>query len=189
MKKHILGAAIFGFIFASFAVAFAVFYSPQLPQIPEVKQDSITGNPVISYGKTSCFRNNRKNISVEVVNSQYFFDEDKIYSEIKLAWNGSGAPPKKIYLTTLASVTENKVNNSFGGVVQILENPFKDATEKTFKVVSRSSDNKKIKAQDNLYVIATASEDSNGEISESSKSFSEKKEVVFVHGESSVLRK
>lgn len=189
MKKHLLGLAIFSIIFASFAFTFAFFYAPQIPQIAEIDEKVSDKQPIAGYGKTSCFRNSRKNISVKVVNSQYFFDEDKIISEIKLVWNGAGAPPEKIYLTTLISVSENKVENSFGGVVQILEEPFDDAKENTFKVVSRGSHNKKINKQNNLYVVAAASEFSGDETEQISKNVSEAKEVVFVHGESSIIGK
>lgn len=189
MKKHILGAAIFSVIFVSFAFVFAFFYSPQIPQITEVEPEINGKQPVVNYRKTSCFPKNRKKISVEVVNSHYFFDEDKVYSEIKLTWNASSTPPEKIYLTTVVSASEDKAGNSFGGVFQILEEPFKDATEKTFKVVSRASDNKKIKIKDNLYVVAAASEYSGDETEEASKSFSDSKEVLFVHGKSSIIGK
>ena len=38
MKKHLLGLAIFSFIFASFAVAFAFLYAPKIRKVEEVKQ-------------------------------------------------------------------------------------------------------------------------------------------------------
>ena len=187
MKKHLFGLAIFSFIFAAFAFAFAFFYAPQIPQLAEVDEKVSDKQHIGIYGKTSCFRNNRKNISVQVVNSQYFSDEDKIISEIKLDWNGAGAPPEKIYLTTLISASANNAENSFGGVVQILEEPFEDGTRKTFKVVSRGSHNKKVNKQNNLYVVASASEFSGEETEQINKNVSEAKEVVFVHGESSII--
>ncbi|HEX8639506.1 MAG TPA: hypothetical protein VF692_15660 [Pyrinomonadaceae bacterium] len=189
MKKHLLGLAIFSFIFASVAFAFAFFSASQITQIAEVDEEINDRQPFGGYGRTSCFRNSRKNISVKVVNSQYIFDEDKIISEIKLVWNGTGTPPEKIYLTTLVSASENTSENSFGGVVQILEQPFDDAEENTFKVVSRGSHNKKVNKQNNLYVVAAASEFSDGETAQNNKNVSEAKEVVFVHGGSSIIGK
>ena len=38
MKKHLLGLAIFSFIFAAFAIAFAYFYAPKVLEINEVKR-------------------------------------------------------------------------------------------------------------------------------------------------------
>ena len=143
MKKHIFGAMVFGFIFVLFAFVFGVFSIQQIPKISEVEVETNDKQIAGNQHKTSCFPKLRKKLSVEVVNSHYFFDEDKIYSEIKLTWNGSGDPPKKVYLTTMVSVSNDKSENSFDGVFQILEEPFTDGAEKTFEVVSRGSGNKK----------------------------------------------
>ena len=187
MKQHILGLAIFSFIFASFAVVFAFFNTPSLPEIAEAEQNNNGKQPFFSYGNF-CSRGSRKNLSVEVVNSELHFDKGRIISEVKLTWNGVDTPPKGIYLlTTVNSISAEKSVNSFDGVYRILKNPFENATEKTIKVVSRMSVNKQIKTEDNLSVIAIASEFTDDQTEETNKSYSERKEVVFVHGENSII--
>jgi hypothetical protein len=195
MKKHLFGLAVFSFIFAAFALTSAFFYAPPIPQVAEIEENYAAAHRIVSYEKTSCFRSSRKKLSAEVINSQYFFDQDKIISEVKLVWRGSGIPPEKVYLTTIVSGSEDKPSAAFGGVYQVLEAPFQSGREKTFTVISRESGNIKIKKQDNLYVVTAVSEFSGvetGAINKSvynDKSFSEAKEVVFVHGESSIIGK
>lgn len=191
MKKHILGATIFSFIFASFVFAFAFFNAPPIPEIAAVDEKVKDNQRINPFGLTSCSRSSsRKKISVEIINSEFHLDENKIVSEVKLDWNGTDAPPKTIYLlTSVASNSGRKSTASFDGVFQILENPFNHEMNKTFKVVSRIFSNKKINTDENLYVVAVASESADDESTEINKSFSETKAVVFVHSKNSVFEK
>jgi hypothetical protein len=85
--------------------------------------------------------------------------------------------------------TERSIRRCLSG----FRSSFSKRQRKNFTVISRESGNIKIKKQDNLYVVTAVSEFSGvetGAINKSvynDKSFSEAKEVVFVHGESSII--
>jgi hypothetical protein len=179
MKKHILGAVVFSFIFASFAFAFALFYEPPIPQIAEVKVNQAVAPRFEKYEKTSCFRSNRKGLSAEVLSSHYIANENKIISKIKFVWSGAGEPPKTVSSATMFSTIENENENSFG-TMQLFEKPFQAANEKTVTVVTKVSD-AKIKKQDNLYVVSSVFDSLDGEISSINKAASERKEVLTIH--------
>jgi hypothetical protein len=142
MKKLIFGFALFSFIFALFAFIFAFTYAPAIPQIAEVNEKIEVIRPSASHEKTSCFRNSsRKKLSSEIVSSHYLADTNKIISEVKLVWNGAGDPPEKVSVTVMISNLKNE-KSSFEGTLQIFVQPFDTASEKTFTVVSRVSDEK-----------------------------------------------
>jgi len=189
MKKHILGLGIFSFIFASFAFAFAFFYAPPIPQIEEVKIENKDKVEIVNYQKTSCFRKRIKEITSEVVSSQLFLDEEKIISEIKLSWNGSGEPPQKVSVMTNFFTLKNEGKSSFG-TLQVFDKPFNGVTEKTFTVVSKISDNQRIGKHNNFYVISSASDYYSADKPvEPDKGTAEATQVLFVHGNSSIIKK
>ena len=66
MKKHLLGAAIFSFIFLSFSLAFAFFYPPPVTQFPEVRIEIDGRMETVGKGKTSCFGKREKDITYEI---------------------------------------------------------------------------------------------------------------------------
>ena len=179
MKKHLLGLAIFSFIFSAFAFVFAVSVVPPIPQIAEVKVNYIPENSVSGYRQTSCFRGNRKKLSVEVINSHYITAENKIISKIKFVWTGADVPPEKINSITMFSSSENGNENLFSAA-QIFENPFLSANEKIVTVVTKIS-GATIRKQDNLYVISSVFDPSNWEHSSGNKISSETKEVLTIH--------
>jgi hypothetical protein len=189
MKQHFLGLIIFSFIFASFAFAFAFFYAPPIPQIGEVEENFELTQPIKRYEKTSCFPKRTKEITSEVVSSQLFLDEEKIISEIKLSWNGSGEPPKKVSVMTNFFTLKNDGKFSFG-TLQVFDEPFNGETEKTFSVVSRITDKQKIGKHNNFYVISSASDfysaDTKGE---PDKGIADATQVLFVHGDDSIIKK
>lgn len=94
MKKHILGLAIFSFIFVSFAFAYAFLCAPSLPKVEEVK------TPVYVSEKRSSCRKSFNEISYEVVSSQLDLKEKKLTTLILLKWNGSGSAPTNVYVNT-----------------------------------------------------------------------------------------
>jgi len=189
MKKHILGLGIFSFIFASFAFAFAFFYVPPIPQIGEVADKTEAEQSIKKFEKTSCFRKRTKELSSEVVSSQLFLDEEKIISEIKLSWNGSGEPPQKVSVVTNFFTLKNEGKSSFG-TLQVFDKPFNGVTEKTFTVVSKISDNQRIGKHNNFYVISSASDYYSADKTvEPDKGTAEATQVLFVHGNSSIIKK
>jgi len=188
MKKHILGFAIFNFIFASFAFLFAFFYAPPIPQIAEVKEKIEIKPSTDRFKKTSCFTKKQKNISHEVISSQYFTDEGRVISKIKLVWNGDGAPEKVTVNSTFFTL-KNYQKNSFG-TFQILENPFSDSNEKIVTIVSRISENERIEKSENLYAFFNVSEGSWTDTSAGSVlTLANSTEVLSVHGSSSIIKK
>ena len=188
MKKHILGLGVFGFIFASFAFAFAFFYAPPIPQIGEVRETDEIRQSNKKHEKTSCFRKKTKEITSSVVSSQLFLEDQKIISEIKLSWNGAGAPPKVVNVTTNFFTLKNQDKSSFE-TLNILVAPFKDSTEKTFTVVSKISGSQKIEKQNNFYAVSSISDyNSADEKNEVKNQLDQATQVLFVHGSDSVVR-
>ena len=188
MKKHILGFALFNFIFASFAFISAFFYAPPIPYVAEVKEQTEIKHSSDKSKKTSCFPGKRKNISHEVISSQYFMDEGKVISKIKLVWSGDSAPEKISVNSTFFTLKNYKKNNF--GTFQVLENPFSDTNEKIVTIVSRVSDNQRIEKGENLYAFFNVSEGYSTETSaESVITLANSTEVLSVHGNNSIIKK
>lgn len=185
MRKHILGFAIFNFIFASFAVAFAYFYAPPIPRIAEVNQQPPVFKPEF---KRYCHNKKTKSVSAEVISSQFISGKDKIFSKVKISWNGFGAPPEKLYVTTLI-FTPNGVNKESFGTYQILEQPFKDASEKTFTLISSASGTKKIDENTNLYARFRVTENDKSDKLTVEKELTDAVPVFYVHGDDFVIEK
>lgn len=95
MKKHILGFAVFGFIFASFAVAFAIINAPAIPQGDAVE---VFGVPVYKAEKPSSCRKSAKKLSYEIISSHYDLTKLKLYTRVSLKWNGHEAAPKNLFV-------------------------------------------------------------------------------------------
>ena len=176
MKKHIFGFALFGFIFTIFAVAFAYFYAPPLPQIFAVDEKIYVKEITAIDNKPTYCKKQENKLSAEVINSQYFVGKNKLISEVKLVWNGTGEPPKKVSVTTMFSDLDKSYGHSFGDV-QIIENPFESASEKVLTFVSRGEENMNIAKDENFYVVTGVSVyPSDGQYKK--QNLSEKKAVV-----------
>ncbi len=178
MKRHLLGFAIFSFIFASFAVAFARVYVQEIPSISEVNQQPVYHSEI----KTSCWKKSKqsKNIQYEVISSQYFYGENEVVSKIKLTWKGDGNVPKKINVVAKFSSTGNSskvtVENS-----QFFESPLSDSNSSFIKVVSKLGVKDRFDRKKNLYAHFTIF-DENSETN-NPKTFASLSPtpVVFVH--------
>lgn len=97
MKKHILGLAVFSFIFAFFAVAYAFIYAPSMPEGDTVE---VFGVPVYKSEKpTSCHKSAKK-LSYEVISSQLDLQKKKLYTRVLLKWNGREPAPKSLFVNT-----------------------------------------------------------------------------------------
>lgn len=187
MRKHIFGFAIFSLIIFSFAMAFAFFYAPPIPRKEEVKQ------PVIQKDKPSekptyCVKRT-KDITYQVESSQFYLETGKLISKIKLTWNGSGEPPKKIYLNThLFTLNQNKDEKILDS--EISYNPFVNGNEATILIELNGAKANWINGKNNLYVVFDFSTDySSGNYIEESRKLAEAKQVLFVYGENSVVKK
>lgn len=150
MKKHILGFAIFSFIFASFAFAFTYFYAPPIPQI-QVEEEKIEIQ-VETVEKTSCFKQKKKDISYQIQYTQFDSDNNQFISKIYASWIGKGDAPKQLIVgTKVYTLGENQ--NIQHSAPTVFNEPFKDGKEALlvvkFKLPNVIFENKK----QNLYAI------------------------------------
>lgn len=201
MKKHILGFAIFSFIFASFAVAFAYFYAPPIPQISEVKTSVYQSDSRNTCRKK---RSTATNIKYEVISSEYFYNQNIIVSRIKLTWNGYGNAPEKI--SVIPQFASNGDSHKRKGNSQFFNRPFTDSGIITvIGDFSEDSDsvsakyNKKFDRKKNLYAYFTIFDENSETNNPATFISTNPAPVVFVHngyfgygsgsGESSEVRK
>lgn len=190
MKKHLLGFAIFSFIFAAFAVLFAFLYAPKIPQtgqVEEVKQ------PVFERDvRNMCNMKSINNINnrFEVISTQIDLDKKQLISQIRMKLDRYGGVPKnlfvspKLYTERQAEVKEFDVKDVRVETLEIR----KDTNEAIFDVVTDLSKSQKIERKENFYVQfeINATYENSLEI----KNFrTEAKPVLFIHGESSIIEK
>lgn len=126
MKKHLVGAAVFGIIFLSVSLAFAFFNAPSITQIAEV-QVEIDGRmeTVVGSGKTSCFGKREKDIAYEIQSTQFDSDNDQFIAKIAAIWKGKGEPPKILHVKTeVYTLEQDKTAPRFHS--SIFVTPFKD---------------------------------------------------------------
>jgi hypothetical protein len=186
MKKHILGFALFSFIVASFAFAYAFFFAPSLVSKEAVKPpvtQTETRTETPYYSRTRC-----KKFSYEVLSSQYFVDENKIVTKIRVSQNESVAPAK-IFVTTSFSSAGN-IDKNTSVTYQIIENPFAEGREKIVTLVSRVNDGRKINIDENLYASVAVTDSDGATGYKKSEEIMQTKPVLFVYGEktSRILR-
>lgn len=179
MKKHFIGFTLFSLIVASFVLVYAFFYAPACPPKeavkPPVPQTVTRTEPRRSYCNL-----NRNKLSYEVLSSQYFVDENKIVSRIRVSLNGSvRVAPSKIYVGTTFSSAGNGGESRFGDY-EVVENPFAESREKIVTVVSKAVNGRTIYIDENLYVRVSVS-DYEGSVK--SADVTQAKAVLFVYGE------
>lgn len=183
MKKHILGFALFKLIVISFAVASAFFNVPPIPTLPKVEE---ARPPVIESNYRASCRKNRQSparpISTEIITSNYFYDENKIVTRIRVTLDSAAsALPDKIYVTASYSPAGEMKKDSFGDL-QIFENPFVSGLTRELTIVTRVSGSEKIGADDNLYVLINVSDADNSGRYKSKDNITQAKEVLTVYG-------
>ncbi len=188
MKKHILGLGIFGFIFASFAFAFAFFYVPPIPQIAEVDGKIELEKPLANNKKTSCFHKKTKLISHYVETTQLDIEKGKLISNIRLKWNGGNELPKTVYLHTKFYSSEYNKDIKFVDTI-MLTNPFNDGTEKSIVIESDVSGISNISKVKNFYAEFGASDHFSNECFSETFDSWQSKQVLLVHGNSSIIKK
>ena len=182
MKKHIFGFVLFGLIVASFALVYAFFNAPSIPP-RETVQPPVAQTETREEKPYYC--NIRRNkLSYEVQGSQFFLDENKVISKIKITWNGYAKAPNKVYLDGHFFTLENKNSNAFGDS-QILDEPFKDSNEKVFTIVTNVSSNRKFDEKVNLYGGFEIS-DKMPEAGGHGITLADSHQVLFVHGKNSM---
>lgn len=183
MKKHIFGFMLFSLIVASFVLAYAFFYAPAIPPKEAVKPPV---PQMVSRTEPQTYCNLKKNnLSYEVLSSQYFVDENKIVSKIRVSLNDSARyAPSKIYIGTTFSSAGNIGQNGFGDN-QVVENPFSESREKIVTIVSKITDGKKIDIDENLYVLFSVTDYDGSTNYKKSTDVTQAKAVLFVYGDKS----
>lgn len=186
MKKHLLGLAIFSFIFASFAALFAFLYAPKIPQISRIEE---IRRPVFENDRRYRCNKKSENIKFEVISTQYNLDEMKLISKVKMTLDSYGTMPSRVVVATNLYTSEKTEIPVSDVEIKNFE-PKNIQDEVVFYVVSDLGKNKAISRKENLYArfnfFVTAGD--RRQIVKSSAD-NEVKSVLFVHGESSVIKK
>ena len=188
MRKHILGFAIFNVIVISFGLVFAFLNAPAIPKRDEVKQPLLQSKePAVKYDYRSRCRKNQpeqtKQFSSEIISSNYFFNENKIVSKIRVSLENGAKLPEKLYVSANYSIAGKTAPDGFGDR-QVIENPFNADRERIITIVSPLSGRAKIDAKDNLFVAVNVGDDSLADRYKTKADFTQVKEVLFVHGKS-----
>ncbi len=179
MKKHLFGFAIFSFIFASFAVAFAYFYAPPIPQISVIEENEPFQLITESVEKTSCFGVTKKDISYQIQYTQYDSDNDQFISKMYVTWKGNGEAPKKLFVATkIYTLEQRKFAEHFSSMV--FTEPFENSKTAMLIVKFKIPENLFDKKQ-NLYATFNFSESSNDEYEFSSGTTTESQSVLYFH--------
>ena len=177
MKKHILGFAIFSFIFASFAFAFTYFYAPPIPQISEVKI------PVYQFESRNTCRKKRStatNIKYEIISAQYFYNQNKIISKIKLTWNGVGDAPSKINIVAKIG-TSDELSNERIISPQFFDKPFLSSNFSIVELVIDNLGTERFDRKKNLYADFTIFDENSDTDNPDTFGSMNPTSVVFVH--------
>ena len=182
MRKHIFGFALFSFIFLSFAAVFALFRAA--PVVNVAVEEILPPNFTVEK-ETYCPKRTQSNaLSYEIIGSYFFYDESRIVSRIRISWNRNTPPPAKIYVTTkIASASGENIFVKGSGI----ESPFAESNSQIITVVSRISNRESVK-DSNLYVSANVTDDKDSVNYEKSNG-APPTQVIFVHGESSIIKK
>jgi hypothetical protein len=185
MRKHIFGFALFSLIFVSFAVVFALFRTTPISTVREIKPPVI-----VTEEKNYCPKKTAEAnaISHEIIGSSFFYDESRVVTTIRIWWNKTSPPPAKVYITTHFSEIGSVDGKGFGDE-KILENPFAESNEKIVTVVSRVSNREAIDKNVNLYVFANVTDYADSMSYMKGGETVIAKEVLLVHGESSIIKK
>lgn len=181
MRKHILGATIFGFIFAVFAVPFTFFYAPPIPQVAEVRIENEGRPEIVSNGKTSCFGKREKDITYEIQSTQFDSDNDQFISKIYATWKGKVEPPKKLYVKTeVYTLKQNKTMPRLNSTV--FDKPFESDKTATLVIKFKVPEYRDFDYKQNLYAIFKFAQSSNENINSfTNENVSNTQSVVYFH--------
>lgn len=187
MKKHIIGFTIFAFIVGSFVSIWALFgyFTQTVPNVPKVESDNL---PVfVSDTRRSCSKQKREKISYEIVNSYYFDDEKTVVSTLRLKWNGFGIPPENLVFTpkfVIGGKEATAVGKSQSRQVNLNDMPDGSPRELNMSV-SVNQPFSKNDLKENIYVDFNISSESGEQFGLNKPS--NPKQVILVHGESSII--
>jgi hypothetical protein len=186
MKKHIFGFALFSLIVASFVLIYAFFYAPSIPPKNAVK-------PPVSQTETRADKpyfcpTKRKDFSYEIVSANYFAEQGKLVTKVKLYWNGYGEAPKTISVQPRVFSIDN-YDKAITLKTETFENPFTEGGSDFISVESKFVLNGMGNGLPNLYVVLDFTDATKGDSLSSEKpGLAEAFHVLYVYGESSVVK-
>ena len=184
MKKHIFGFVLFSLIVVSFALIYAFFFAPSIPSKESVRPP--VPQTEVRTERPACYPKRLKDFSYEVISANYFAEQGKLVSKVKLYWNGNGAAPKRISVSPRVFTLDDS-EKSTSLKAEALINPFEDGNSKTISIESKYvlSDNGSGPA--NFYVVFDVLDNSSGTRLTSEKvNLSEAFHILYVYGEVNV---
>jgi hypothetical protein len=187
MKKHVFGFALFSLIVASFVFVYAFFSAPSIPPKEAVKPplsrtETRTGKP------TACYPKRLKDFSYEIVSANYFAEQGKLVTKVKLYWNGRDEAPATISVQPRIFSIDN-YEKAINLKTETLSEPFADGNGRTFSVESKFVLSGMKEGPPNLYVVFDFADGASGNYLTSEKAgLAEAFHVLYVYGESSVIK-
>lgn len=178
MKKHLIGFTVFAFIVGSFAFIWALFgyFTQTIPNVPKVESERL---PVFKSEKRRSCSKYKQTLKYDVISSQYFKDEGKLISKLEVDWNGYGSAPDKIYVGTKIFSSIDFDNPRFEDS-KVFYTPFGNERSSIIYVETNLRDFSR--NNENFYANFNIS--TNGETNVFGTQTSQ---IVFVHGNSSIL--
>lgn len=184
MKKHIFGFVLFSFIVVSFGLIYAFFYAPSIPSKEAVKPPAAQ-TETRNERPYSCPTRRVKDFSYEVESANYFADQGKLISKVKLYWNGKGPTPKNISISPRI-FTLDTYEKSTALSAETFYNPFERGNSVTVSIESKFIPNGVGSGPANLYVVFDALDSTSGAYLTSEKiNTSEAFHILYVYGEGS----
>lgn len=187
MKKHLLGLAIFSFIFASFAVLFAFLYAPQIPTIPQVEEIQ---RPVFQSDRKYYCNKRADIVGFEVLAVNYDLDGKKLVALIKMDLGNNSQLPQSISVSGSVSNDHNiRAKGTEIKPVVIYENDITRTSKEAIFTVVTEINAGEIDKSDNLYahfnfIHRFENTHGNGKFY-----YAEPKPILFDHGTDSIIRK
>ncbi len=177
MRKHVVGFAVFSLIVGSFVVFYAFVFPPLIPDIGE--SDTAEQN-----GRKGSTGSLRQGISHKVESVHFDLGSDKLISKIDVNWRGESPAdlfvkirlysPHDLDIVVFDTLTDANLDG-MGGVVWFSEEQIPYAT--------------RIERTQNLYASFEVSDRPFESEETTGASGPVLKEVLFVHGDRSIIQK
>ena len=186
MKKHIFGFILFSLIVASFVFVYAFFYAPSIPS-PEAVKPPVPRTETRAE-KTYCYPKRSKNFSYTVESANYYAEQRKLVTKVRIHWNGRSEAPKKISIQPRILTADNYEKN-IALKAETFVNPFMDGNDKTVTVESKFVLDVIGSGPPNLYVALDFADALSGIALSSEKAgLSEAFHILYVFPESSQIK-
>jgi hypothetical protein len=186
MKKHIFGFMLFSLIVASFVVVYAFFYAPSIPS-PEAVKPPVPRTETRAE-KPFCYPKRSKDFSYEVESANYYAEQGKLVTKVRIHWNGRGDAPKKISVQPRILTADNYGKN-LALKAETFFAPFTDGNDKMVTIESKFVLDGVGSGPPNLYVALDFADALKGIALSSEKAgLSEAHHILYVFPESSQIK-